>query len=269
MGIGAEVSPLVRTETDGAVTVLSLDRADRHNALVPELLADLRAGLDGVDDATRAVLLRAEGRSFSTGGDLAAFARHTDRPDAIAAYAHGLLGELNAAVLALLDLPVPLVVALGGPVTGGSIGLVAPADVVVAADHAWIQPYYAQVGFSPDGGWTALLPHLIGRGRVADTLVRDRRISAREAADWGLVSEVVADDAVDVAARVAADRIAGLRPGALSSTRQLLAHDRAAVAGALEAERASFCAQIRTPEAREGIHAFLAELATTPTTGGR
>ena len=263
MGIGADVSRLVRSEPDGAVTVLTLDRAERHNALVPELLSDLRAGLDAVDHTTRVVLLGAEGRSFSMGGDLAAFARHTDDPDQISDYAHGLLGELNATVLALLDLPVPLVVALSGPVTGGSIGLVAPADVVVAGEHAWLQPYYAQVGFAPDGGWTALLPRLVGRGRVADTLVRDRRISAAEAADWGLVSEVVADDRVDAAARAAAHRIAGLRPGALRATRQLLAGDRGDVAAALEAERDAFCAQVRTAEARGGIEDFLADLAAT------
>lgn len=266
------MSPLVRAETDGPVTVLVLDRPARHNALGPELLADLRVALARVvaDGDTRAVLLRAAGRSFSTGGDLAGFAEHADDPDAIADYAHGLVGELNATVLDLLDLPVPLVVSLAGPVTGGSIGLVAPADVVIAGVSTWLQPYYAEVGFSPDGGWTALLPRLVGRARVADALVRDRRVDATEAERWGLVTEVVADDEVEEQARAAAQRAAALRPGALAHARRLLAGDRAAVAAALEAERAAFCAQIRTAEARDGLRAFLAGLGpTAEQTGGR
>lgn len=264
------MSRRVRADTHGRVAVLSLDRPDRHNALVPELLADLRTQLATVTatGVARAVLLRAEGRSFSTGGDMGAFADHAHDPDAIADYSHRLVGELNATVLALLDLPVPLVVAVGGPVTGGSIGLVAPADVVVAGTSAWLQPYYTQVGFAPDGGWTALLPRLVGRTRVADTLLRDRRIDVHEAASWGLVSEVVPDDQVDAAARTAADRIAHLQPGAVQHTRRLLGFDRPAMVAALEAEREAFCAQIRTDEAREGIHAFLAGRRTSASRQG-
>lgn len=256
------MSPLVRVETGEDVAVCSLDRPARHNALVPELLSELREALAGVaaDEDVRAVLLRAEGRSFSTGGDLAGFAEHADDPDAVAAYAHGLVGELNAAVLDLLALPVPVVVALTGPVTGGSLGLVAAADVVVAGASSWLQPYYAQVGFAPDGGWTALLPRLVGRARVADVLVRDRRVDAAEAQRWGLVSEVVADAEVEARARAAAEDVAAMQPGALAHARRLLAGEREEIAAALEAERQAFCAQIRTAEARDGLRAFLAGL---------
>ena len=264
------MNPLARTDTHGRVAVISLDRADRHNALVPELLTDLRSELARITTAgsVHVVLLRAEGRSFSTGGDLAAFAEHAHDPDAIADYSERLLGELNRAVLALLDLPVPLVVAVDGPVTGGSIGLVAPGDVVVAGASVWLQPYYAQVGFSPDGGWTALLPRLVGRARVADTLLRDRRVDAHEAARWGLVSEVVDDGQVEARARAAADRIASLKPGAVAQTCRLLASDRLSVVAALEAEREAFCRQIRTDEARLGLQAFLAARRTSASRTG-
>ncbi|MFX5937574.1 enoyl-CoA hydratase/isomerase family protein, partial [Acinetobacter baumannii] len=81
-------------------------------------------------------------------------------------YAAALIGALTAVILRLLDLPCPLITALAGPVTGGSCGLVFTADLVVMGPRAFIQPYYVDVGFAPDGGWTALLPERIGPARA-------------------------------------------------------------------------------------------------------
>lgn len=252
------MEPLVRVEWDGPVAGLTLNRPARHNSLVPELLAEL---LDALADLrrrpdVRALVLQAEGRSFSTGGDVRRF---YEQGDGVYEYASGLVGQLNRAVQVLLDFPVPVVAAVHGIVTGGSLGFVLAADVVLVAPEASFTPWYNVVGFSPDGGWTALLPALIGPRRAAEVLLRNLTISAREAVEWGLASRVVPAEEVRAEAWRVAAEIARLQPGSVRRTRRLLRAAWGDVAARLETEHGEFCAQIVTDEAREGMRRFLGE----------
>ena len=187
------MSQLVLSEKVGPVTVLTLNRAGRHNSLVPQLLEEALAALEtfGKDPDVRAVVLQANGRSFSTGGDLGRFHTHLDD---LASYAGKLVGLLNRVILALVELPMPVVAAVHGIVTGGSLGLVLGCDVVLVAPEASFTPYYSVVGFSPDGGWTAMLPGIIGPQRSAEVLLRNLTISAQQAVNWGLASRLVPAD---------------------------------------------------------------------------
>ena len=150
---------LVRQARDGDVAIVTLNRPARHNALVPELLTALLAALDDVAAGDAAALvLASEGRSFSTGGDLSGFLEHRE---SIGAYAERLVGLLNEVILALHRLPFPTVCAVSGQVCGGSLGLLLACDRVVMQQDAGIAPWYRAVGFSPDGGWAAMLPEVI------------------------------------------------------------------------------------------------------------
>ncbi|MHB1289426.1 enoyl-CoA hydratase/isomerase family protein [Georgenia sp.] len=248
---------MVRRRDEGSVAVLTLDRADRHNALVPELLDDLREAIATVatDEGVRCVVLAAEGRSFSTGGDVAAFAAHAG--GALVEYSRRVVGGLHDAVMDLIRLDVPLVPAVHGTLTGGSLGLVLAGDVVVAAPRATFAPWYVHVGFSPDGGWTALLPRRIGHARAASWQLTNRCIDARTAAAWGLVDEVH-DDARARALEVAHE-LAHMERGAVARTKRLLRQDLDQVRAALDAELESFIEQIQTDEARVGMTAFLGQ----------
>ncbi|MGL4291545.1 MAG: enoyl-CoA hydratase/isomerase family protein [Phreatobacter sp.] len=254
--------PLVYLRIDDRVARLVLNRPERHNSLVPELIAELDAALSlcaGADLA--AVVLSGAGRSFSTGGDVAAFA---DRPRGERRlYAAALIGALNAVILRLLDLPCPLITALAGPVTGGSCGLVFTADLVVMGPRAFIQPYYVDVGFAPDGGWTALLPERIGPARAGAIQLLNRRIGPDEAVALGLATEAVAEDRVapTVEAWLAALRTKA--PSSLRATRSLLlgAERRETIARGLERERQRFLALIETPETEAGMARFLSRTA--------
>lgn len=247
---------LVRVEVEPPLAALTLARPARHNSLVPELLRDLLAALDELRqrDDVRALVLQAEGRSFSTGGDLRGFhERHAD----LVAYARELVGLLNDAILALVDLPLPSVAAVHGQVTGGSLGLVLAADVVLVAPEASFTPYYATVGFSPDGGWTAMLPDVIGPKRAAAALLLDQTISAEQAVTWGLAERCVPAGSLWAEARAVAQRLAALAAGSQQRARRLLWPEASDLARRLEAERAQFLAQVATPEARLGLDRFL------------
>jgi 2-(1,2-epoxy-1,2-dihydrophenyl)acetyl-CoA isomerase len=250
------VSRLVFVERVGPVAVLTLNRAERHNSLVPEFLEEMLAALDALRAGpdVRAVVLQANGRSFSTGGDVASFAVHLDDP---AAYASEIVGLLNRVILALVELPVPVVAAVHGIVTGGSLGLVLGCDVVLVAPEASFTPYYSVVSFSPDGGWTAMLPGIIGPKRVAEVLLCNLTISAKQAVAWGLASRVVPTERIRDEALAVAQDFAVKKPGSVRHTKRLLALAHGDLAARLDAERARFVEQIDTEEARQGIVTFL------------
>lgn len=256
-------APLVRRHDDGPVRTVTLARAERHNALVPELLEDLLDALRSAasDDGVRVVVLAADGRSFSTGGDVAAFAAR----DGVArvAYARRLVDLLNETVLAMLTSRLPIVTAVQGLVTGGALGFVLASDVVVAATSARFAPYYVEVGFSPDGGWTALLPRVIGRLRAGAVQLTNAEVDARTALAWGLVTHVVEPgDARSVAVEIARD-VAANPAGSVTRTKRLLHDDLDGVARRLAAERDHFVEQIATTEAQRGMEAFLERSAGT------
>jgi enoyl-CoA hydratase/carnithine racemase len=248
--------PLVRLDKISSVATLTLDRAERHNSLVPELLEQMLSALEAIDrdSSARAVVLHARGRSFSTGGDLLGFYEHLDD---LPAYAGTLVGLLNRTILALVALPIPVVAAVHGIVTGGSLGLVLAADVVLVAPEASFTPFYGVVGFSPDGGWTAMLPAVIGSKRAAEVLLRNRTITAEQAVSWGLAGRVVPADSIRDEALTVAQEIATLKPGSTGYAKRLLGRFDGDLAARLEAERAHFVEQVASEEAHQGIRAFL------------
>lgn len=243
----------------GPIGELVLNRPARHNSLVPELLEPLRDQLRALAGAEHlaAVLLRASGPSFSTGADLRRFLE-ADEAGRLEPYAHELVGLLNECLLAIRALPCPLVCAVQGQVTGGSFGFLLVADVVVMADAASITPWYGVVGFAPDGGWTAILPLLIGPGRAADALLLNRTITAADAFAWGIASRRVPGDMLLDTAWSIARQLDRFRATSLRATRALLDGAFGDLAGRLEAERQAFLAAVVSDEARAGVRAYLA-----------
>ena len=256
---------LVRIERADAVARVVLCRASMHNALVPELLADLLTALAELkgDASCRAIVLAADGPAFSIGGDMRRFLRERERGD-LRAYGHGLVGQLNEAILALIDLPQPVVAAVHGIVTGGSIGLVLAADLVMLAPQVVFKAHYVTAGFGPDGGWTALVSRLAGRRRAAAALLLNRSISAEEAVAWGLANEIVSAETLQDETTKAARKMAAYSVGTLRAAKHLLWGDRAQLAADLEAERTRFVELIAEPAALAGVDAFLHNFAGYP-----
>jgi 2-(1,2-epoxy-1,2-dihydrophenyl)acetyl-CoA isomerase len=247
---------LVILDRAGPVALLTLNRAERHNSLVPEFLEEMLAALEtiGAQSDVRSVVLQAKGRSFSTGGDVRGFYEH---PDDLEAYASQIVGLLNSVILRMIELPVPIVAAVHGMVTGGSMGLVLGSDVVLIAPEASFTPYYSVVGFSPDGGWTALLPTIIGLKRTGEILMRNQTITAEQAVAWGLASRIVPAGRIHEEALSTAQDLAAMKAGSIGHTKALLSSACSDLETRLEAERTRFVQQIVTEEARQGIEAFL------------
>jgi len=251
-------APISLAIHDG-IARIGLRRPQRHNSLVPELLRALLAGLAQAqsDLQVRAVLLYGHGASFSTGGDLQAFLANWDH---VQAYAQELVGLLNEVILAILRMDKPVIAALHGFTTGGSLGLAFASDAVLAASDARLGAYYGRVGFSPDGGCTVLLPALVGMGRARAFLLLDRPLAAQEAMIWGLVTELVPPEDLHRRATELAWQASRLSPASIRRAKALLHADIDTVVAGLERERQEFVRNLASEGVRASVEAYLAQM---------
>jgi enoyl-CoA hydratase/carnithine racemase len=137
------------------------------------------------------------------------------------------------------------------------MGLILASDIVLVSPEASFTPYYSEVGFSPDGGWTAILPSIIGSKRVAEIIMLNRSISAEQSVAWGITNRIVPTEEVHQEALRIAQEISAKKPGSVTITKRLLQIGRARLAEGLKAEHDRFVRQIVTDEARQGIREFL------------
>jgi 2-(1,2-epoxy-1,2-dihydrophenyl)acetyl-CoA isomerase len=256
---------IVLQETIGPVAVVTLNRPERHNSLVPDFLREIFAAVAAVSPTPtiRALVLQANGRSFSTGGDALGFVEHSDD---IELYAREIVGLLNQVILALIDLPVPVVTAVHSIVTGGALGFILGSDIVLMAPEASFTPYYSVVGPSPDGGWAGLLPLLIGPRRAAEVLYLNGTIDAGTAVSWGIANRIVPADRIRAEALAVANNIAAKKPGSIGHTKQLLNWHREELAARLDAELDHFVDQMVNGEGLAGFEEFLVGMQARKTT---
>lgn len=238
------------------VATLTLNRPERHNSLTPAFLEQILAALVDVrsQPETRALILQANGRSFSTGGDVRRFYEHLED---LRAYAGATVALLNQVILELMESPFPVIAAVHGMVTGGSIGFVLASDILLVTPQASFAPYYSVVGYSPDGGWTALMPAIIGIKRTAEVLMHNRTITAQQALAWGLANQIVPAESLFEASLKSAQELAQKYPGSLFRTKALLRQRLGEIESGLQAEKEQFLQQITTAEAKRGMEAFL------------
>jgi enoyl-CoA hydratase/carnithine racemase len=223
---------------DGLVATITFNRPDRLNALTFEGYADLRdffAEIPHRDD-TRVVVLRGEGRSFCSGGDVEEIigATLTMRPDELLSFTR-MTGEV---VRAIRESPMPVIAAIQGTAAGAGSVLALAADFRVMTRSARFAFLFTKVGLAgADMGAAYLLPRLVGLGRATELLMLGDTLSAEKAYAWGLVTELVDDDVLDETAQALALRLASGPWQAYSATKSLLTRELdLGLAGAVELE---------------------------------
>jgi enoyl-CoA hydratase/carnithine racemase len=209
--------PVLTVEDLGAVRRLRLNRPAKLNALDAALVDALTAALSTAerDPGVHVVLLSGQGRAFCAGVDTGSFARLADEA-AIRTHAQRLAGAFDAAV----GSSKPLVAAVQGYALGAGCGLVAASDLAVAERDCVLGYPEATRGLLPALVVPTLL-HSVGAKRAFELLASGRRIAARDAADLGLVSQVVDGDA-DGAALAVAQQLAATDPELLARLKGLL-----------------------------------------------
>ena len=182
---------MIATESRDGIHVVRLDRPARRNALVPEMLSILVEQLRKAGASERPVILTGTDPAFCAGADLNWLASQRDPGLAVA----DLVAVHHLAITTLVEMPVPVIVAINGATAGGGLGLALAADYAIAAEtRASFTAAYFRLGLTPDGGSSAFLERTIGPARTRELLLTNRRLSAREALDWAMVNEVVPDE---------------------------------------------------------------------------
>lgn len=246
-------------ERRGSVAILTLDRPAAGNAIdvaMADALLDAAIALAG-DPSVRAVVLTGTGAMFCAGGDVAAFAA---AGDAAPTLMHRLTTPLHAAIARLVQMEAALVTAINGAAAGAGLGLAMLGDVALAARSAKFATAYGGIGLTPDAGTTWLLPRLVGLRQAQRLTLGGERIDAAEAAQIGLVSEVVDDTALMDRALESAARLAAMSGSARRVTRTLLfASFDAGLETQLAREATAIAQAAGQADGREGIAAFTAK----------
>jgi 2-(1,2-epoxy-1,2-dihydrophenyl)acetyl-CoA isomerase len=215
-------SPVIlRTGEDG-IASLRLNRPRASNGLNVEILKALHEAIltCHADPSVRVVLLTGEGRNFCAGGDVKTF---ESKGAELPAYLREATAWLQLATAALIQLRVPVVTAVQGfAAGGGGLGLVCASDLVVAARSARFFSGAVRVGMAPDGGSSVTLTQLVGLRHALRILLTNPTLTADEALDIGLITEVVDDESLSERAEEIAAQLAALPSLALSATKRLV-----------------------------------------------
>ena len=224
------MSALISQDRRGGVLVLTLDRAERLNAL-PDLTDgdEVAAVCEAVnaDLDIRCVVLTGAGRAFSAGGDLNAMKARRDLFEGSgAAIRERYRRVVHRIVRAFYGLEVPLIAAVNGPAMGLGCDLAGLADIRIASDRASFGVPFLKLGIIPGDGGSWLLPRNIGYARAAEMLFTARTIDAATALDWGLVNRIVPHETLIDEALATAAEVAVQPPRALRMAKALLRHGR-------------------------------------------
>ena len=245
------MTDLVRTALEGGVLSITLNRADKKNALNKAMYAAVvQAMLKPEEDpAIRVVLFQAEGDFFTSGNDIADFTE----------IAMGKVEPRDAAaspfLLALASATKPLVAAVQGHAVGVGTTMLLHCDMVVAADDAKLSVPFVNLALVPEAASSMLLPARIGYARAYKLFALGEPLLGKDAAALGVVTEAL--PAVQVRARALelAKALATRPAGALKLTKQLM-RDPGVIKSVMEREGAMFKDRLRSPEALEAFRAF-------------
>lgn len=247
----------IKFDLSEGVATVSLNRPEYYNALTPVLCRELSQAMEqcSADQSVRAVVVTGIGKAFCAGGDLRTF---RDNLEDVGQVLVGMVDDLNRMTIAIRRMPKPVIAAVNGATGGAGMSLAAVCDLRVAAQGAKFRQAYTSNGISPDAGWSAFVPHLIGLGRASELLLLDPVLSAEQACQYGLVNQVVPEgEALPTAQTWAGKLAAGPTQSYASAKRLLNASLLPNLEAQLEKEREGIVFINTTRDFREGVQAFL------------
>jgi enoyl-CoA hydratase len=213
-------------QPDDGITVVTLDRPAKLNAMNVELISELHDALDGIarDRSCRALILTGAGRGFCAGLDLGGYGTAPGGEGVGRVQADmAVQKHIASLVPKLRSLPQPVIAAVNGPAAGGGLALSLASDIRIAATSAKFNVAFVRIGLSGcDVGVSWLLPRLIGASRAWELMLTGRIIDAARAAEIGLVSTVVDDDALLDTALTIAGEIRANSPWGVAQTKEVM-----------------------------------------------
>lgn len=252
---------------DGGIARLTLNRPERLNSFNGAMHAEVRAALAEVRaGGARVLVVTGAGRGFCAGQDL------NDRAvapgGAAADLGESIEKNYKPLVLALRSLPLPVIAAVNGVAAGAGANLALACDLVVAARSASFVQAFARLGLVPDSGGTWFLPRLVGSARALGLAFLGEKLSAEQAAAWGLIWRCVEDADLAAVVESLAQGFAAAPTRGLARTKQAIYEGWGrTLAEQLDVERDYQAELGRSADYAEGVAAFTAK--RTPRFSGK
>ncbi|GAC1613685.1 MAG: enoyl-CoA hydratase-related protein [Candidatus Elarobacter sp.] len=238
----------ISVEDRQGVRHVVLDRPEKKNALTAAMYAALADAVGSASgEGVGALLLQARGDTFTAGNDLRDF---LEQPP------HGEDAPVYRFMIGLATTDVPVLAAVRGAAVGIGTTMLLHCDLVYASQSAKFKVPFVDLGLVPEAASSVLLPRRIGRARAGAALYLGETVDAEQAYAGGIVTKVVADEALDATAEDAARAIAAKPREAVRETKRLVTHDRETVLAAIARESAAFRARLASDEARAAMSAF-------------
>ena len=247
----------LRTELDNGILRLTFNRPERMNAADFETMKSLITAVTDADDNpdVRTIVITGAGRAFCTGADLAAVTTTPTDPQIV-------MDTANTVIRAITSTSVPVIAAVNGPAAGVGVSIALAADLTYAAESAYLLMSFVNIGLMSDGGASALIPAAIGRARAAEMLLLGERLSATDAAHFGLVAKTLPDDQFAAHMESVAKRTSAAPRRALQLTKAALnAATLDRIDSALELEKAGQAELLVGADFAEGATAMLQKRA--------
>jgi enoyl-CoA hydratase/carnithine racemase len=247
------MSEFVEIVMRGASLEIILDRADKKNAITGDMYATMARAIFNAetDPDVVSILFAGRGAAFCAGNDLQDF---LSTPM-----------NANSPVLSFLKAisttSKVMIAAVQGPCVGIGATLLLHCDHVVAAPSASLAFNFVKIALVPEAGSSLLLPRAVGRLKAAELMLLGEPVAAEEALRLGLVSRVVGEGEQLDGARAFADKLEALPPEALMATRRLLNGSSRTVEARIAEEVGVFGKQLKSPEFKEAVNAFMQKRA--------
>ncbi len=252
----------MRFEAEGPVGTLTLSRPDDMNAMSPEMIAELAEIAPWLADRApiRALIVTGEGRAFSAGGDVNWFRRGIEDPDIdLVQQVRRGADVLHQAIVDFKRIPCPVIAAVNGPAAGAGFSLALMCDIRIASEKAFFVCAYGRIGASPDGGMTYFLPRVVGPAAACELMLEDPNMTAADALERGLVSEIVDPDELLLVAGAKAAEFAAKSPHYQRMVKKLVWESLDnSLADHLQIERHGIADSMGTEDLQNGVRDFFA-----------
>jgi len=241
-------------KADNGIATLTLARADKHNALNAQMIAELTQAAREIakSETIRAVILTGDGKSFCAGGDLNWMREQAEKP-ADEKVTEGM--KLATMLRALDDLPKPLIAKVQGNAFGGGVGMMCVSDIVIAASHIKWGLTETRLGLIP----ATIGPYVVqrlGEGNARRCFMNSKIFDAIAGEKLGLISDVVEADALDDMVLSEAKAFLSCAPGAVASAKSLAKHLARSTNDPMEYTADRLAERWANEECAEGIQAF-------------
>ncbi len=241
-------------EVKEGIASLTLNRPDVFNAFNEQLSSDVNDALKKVskDKSIRVLVISGAGKAFCSGQDLKAIAGSKNR-----SLSESLYKRYNPMIKAIRNLPIPVICKLNGVAAGAGCSLALSCDMIIASENASLIEVFVNVGLVLDSGSSYFLPRLLGSARAFELAALGSKVTAQQAADWGMINRVVkAEELEDEVGRLAS-HFATAPTKAIGLMKKMLQKSHTSDLDTM-LEYEAYCQEIagRSDDYKEGVAAF-------------